>query len=385
MTSEDSTTTTGPMLCDGQPCPCTAQVVAGANHNCALRNDGSVVCWGRDQHGQLGKGRASGSDPWPHRVPLPADAEIVQIDAGAEHSCAASGDGRAWCWGRNGSGESSPGTKEPVVGPTELLGAPSLERIHTGFRFTCATAEDGRFACWGFNASSQLFDPFASTDFLVSGPHSDDALDGFVLGREHGCLWSSSELWCWGGNGDGQLGSGSVGGESAVPSLVEVDITTASAIASGDRHTCVATNEGVEVRCWGDDHEGQITGSEAGRQPVPTEVSLSAVGAVTLLASRDDTTCAWLDSGDLYCWGGQNGGHLGTDVPNDQVLFPPARVTVADEFPDEPVQLAVGNSHICVRSASERVRCWGRDNFEQLGGIDPIAGQRSVEIDVECE
>jgi hypothetical protein len=68
------------------------QVSAGQYHTCGIRTDNTLVCWGYNLYGQVGK------------VP---DGEFKQVDAGYGHACAITTDNRLYCWGRNDYGQAS--------------------------------------------------------------------------------------------------------------------------------------------------------------------------------------------------------------------------------------------------------------------------------------
>ncbi|MFK7991237.1 MAG: RCC1 domain-containing protein, partial [Sandaracinaceae bacterium] len=75
----------------------TVQLTAGANHHCARTSAGDAYCWGSNRHGQVGDGSNA-----PNRdEPRPLDLEGVQeIAAGGKHSCART-DAEVYCWGDN--------------------------------------------------------------------------------------------------------------------------------------------------------------------------------------------------------------------------------------------------------------------------------------------
>ena len=85
-------------------------VTAGASHNCALRDDGQVVCWGGNFVGQLGIGttdnRGNTADELPtDPVPLGAGRSATAVTAGDYHNCALRDDGQVVCWGHNAFGQ----------------------------------------------------------------------------------------------------------------------------------------------------------------------------------------------------------------------------------------------------------------------------------------
>ena len=67
-------------------------VSAGGSHNCAIRTDGTLACWGRNVEGQA----------------TPPGGTFTAVDAGGKHTCAIKTKGSLACWGSNASGQASP-------------------------------------------------------------------------------------------------------------------------------------------------------------------------------------------------------------------------------------------------------------------------------------
>ena len=110
------------------------RLAAGASHICALKSDGSVVCWGGNEEGQLGDGMLDhpmncmpGSSfldcsSTPVTVTLPSAA--VTIASGLEHSCAILMDGEIYCWGYNDQRQLGDGSRERQAAPVQVMGLP---------------------------------------------------------------------------------------------------------------------------------------------------------------------------------------------------------------------------------------------------------------------
>jgi alpha-tubulin suppressor-like RCC1 family protein len=79
---------------------------------------------------------------------------------------------------------------------------------------------------------------------------------------------------CWGFNGQGQLGGGTLTDESWTPVSV-IGITDASAIALGVDHTCAALRDSSAVRCWGYNGYGQLGDGRTTDRHTPVEVLVS--------------------------------------------------------------------------------------------------------------
>ncbi|MDZ7779468.1 MAG: hypothetical protein U5R14_05930 [Gemmatimonadota bacterium] len=130
-------------------------LAAGNAHTCAV-SGGQVLCWGDNRAGQLGDGTTdSRVNPTPVSE-LPDD--VVDIAAGAAHTCALLADGTAHCWGQNLHGQLGTGNTAPARSPTPVLGGLTFERIQAGGGVTCGTTVDGVDYCWGLNQSGQLGD-----------------------------------------------------------------------------------------------------------------------------------------------------------------------------------------------------------------------------------
>ena len=144
------------------------QVAAGEAHTCALDYDGSVFCWGDNSAGQLGIG--GGPDqPVPTQVAELAGRVIVEISAGAEHSCAIDEKGLAWCWGDNSAGQLGTPDKparsdEPVPVSTDTGMTGPVVDIDAGGYSTCAATTEGAAFCWGADGNGQLGDDPAFGD-----------------------------------------------------------------------------------------------------------------------------------------------------------------------------------------------------------------------------
>lgn len=125
-------------------------VVAGGAHSCALREDGTVICWGSNRSGQLGNGETGGRSLVPVKVRGLTDAVSLSVGAG-DHTCAIKKDKTAVCWGSNDAGELGSATTGPMEhGPVAVPKMKNVVSIaaHTGGH-TCAIHDGGEVTCWG--------------------------------------------------------------------------------------------------------------------------------------------------------------------------------------------------------------------------------------------
>lgn len=294
------------------------QVSAGAVHTCALRRDGSVACWGVNFDLQLGGATMDGTSPCP--VVVPGLANVAGLAAGDYHTCALISDGTVRCWGAGGLGQLGNGTANSAT-PLPVTGISNAVQIAAGGNFSCARLASGAVSCWGQNnrgqlgrASSGMGDSSAAAAEVAGLGGAASDLD---LGGSHACALVAGVARCWGNNGEGQLGDG---GGSA-------------------RHT-----------------PGDVIDT-AGGSPVPLAAAAFSAG------SRH--SCAVRPSGALVCWGSGSDGRLGnggdSNAPN------PVAVTGFDGSSLAAVAVSAGGTFACARTAQGEVRCWGLNISRQLG------------------
>lgn len=194
------------------------RLALGQDHGCALLGDSGVSCWGLDADGVLGRGSpplpAKGVKPKAVKtlVPVKGLKDVLEVAAGGEHACARLQDGTVSCWGRNHHGQLGDGTTKQARAPVAVKGLKGAVALSLGLAHSCALIEDGSVSCWGAGGAGQLGD---ETKADHAEPFAVPALVGvaeMVAGAEHVCVRMESGLvQCWGGNSHGELGSGSSG------------------------------------------------------------------------------------------------------------------------------------------------------------------------------
>jgi alpha-tubulin suppressor-like RCC1 family protein len=348
---------------------------AGSNHNCALRSDGSAWCWGSNGNGRLGDGTIlDRSTP----VAVSGLSNAVAISAGSQHTCALLSDGTARCWGWNGDGELGDGTTTEQHTPVAVSGlAYALSpAIATGLWHTCAVLSDGAAQCWGYNIYGQLGDATTTerhTPVAVSGLSNAVAI---AAGYYHTCaLLSDGTARCWGWNFYGQLGDGTTT-QRQTPVAVS-GLANAVAITAGDYHTCALLSNGT-ARCWGWNFYGQLgDGTTTQRQ---TPVAVSGLSNAVAIAAGGDHTCALLSDGTARCWGANDYGQLGDGTSTGPEMcsgsYPCSTTPVAVCAGGAPacasslsgaVAIDGGDAHTCALLSDGTARCWGWNDFGQIG------------------
>jgi alpha-tubulin suppressor-like RCC1 family protein/PKD repeat protein len=321
-------------------------VAAGGRHTCAALGDGTVQCWGRNFNGQLGDGTTDNAST-PRAVTGITTA--TAIAAGGAHTCALLADGTAQCWGNNGNGQLGSDTFSPFFNPIPdaVDGISAVMAVTAGSSHTCALLADGTVRCWGFNGFGQLGNGSladSSDPVTVSGLSTATAVSA---GSSHTCaLLADRTVQCWGA------------AFSRTP--VEVaGITTATAIAAGGSHTCARLADGT-VACWGSNSDGQLGNDSTMDSTTP--VAVHDITAATAIAAGFRHTCARLTGGTVQCWGDNQNGQLGDGTTTA------ATTPVAVSRIERAWAIAAGGSHSCAPLGyGGRVQCWGDNEYGQLG------------------
>jgi cysteine-rich repeat protein len=194
-------------------------------------------------------------------------------------------------------------------------------------------------------------------------------------GEDHTCLMlADSSIRCWGDGSHGQLGTGSTddigdGPGEMPPAPVDVGGVPVQ-LYSGNWFNIVVLNNG-QLRAWGRSNYGQLgqntfnsRGDNPGEMPPPVS---NVGGTIAQLAVGGGHACAVLVNGELHCWGWNGFGQLGLNHSNnlgDQANEMPTPVT---NVGGNVVQIGAGEAHTCALLDTNRVRCWGYNDFGQLG------------------
>jgi alpha-tubulin suppressor-like RCC1 family protein len=262
------------------------QLAHGANHACVISSyDGTVWCWGDNTHGQLGDGTTTGRTT-PAQVPSPSIAQAMQIAAAGDTTCALLSTGQVWCWGDNTHGQI------------------------------------GSDAPGGYDVSPTQTDPYAW------GPKTPTWVVGGGAGTFCGGTSSLQDsTFCWGVNGNGQVGNGG-NADMAVPYAGPpgdpIFEKGSSVVAFGTKHACVGgyfagqTSGLTPMRCFGDNTSGQLgTGNNASQL---TPATLPVQQQFGVIAANGSFTCGTVDTQHVFfnsmtmnvmCWGANDHGQLG--------------------------------------------------------------------------
>ena len=360
-TSGNSTSTTTPVAVTGLSSG-VKDVVGGHFHSCALTNAGAVLCWGRNDFGQLGIGSTANVSVPTAVVGL--SSGVTAISANGENSCALVG-GAVQCWGSSDSGQLGNGTSGAGVFsnvPVVVTGLSNMTAVASGYFHSCALSNSGGVLCWGKNTTGQLGNA-TNTDspvpVAVTGLSSGVAM--ISAGAYDTCaLTNTGAEQCWGYNGWGELGSYSAN-PTNTPLAVSGLNSGVIAISNRGQHSCALTSTGA-MQCWGQNGQGQLGNGTTYITKVPVAVTGLSSG-VSKIAAGYYHSCVVNGAGGVQCWGYNNGAVLGNGDPAYVIGYP---VTVTG-LSSGATDVAVGVLHICALTNAGTVKCWGYGSLGSLG------------------
>ncbi len=333
--------------------PVRRTIAAGGTHSCSLAGDGTAICWGGNETGQLGDGSTGRRGS----VRVAAPEPLATLSAGISHTCGIGVSGAAYCWGTNAGGQLGDGSQSARAQPIRVNTGVRLTRVVAGMAHSCALDASGALFCWGQNTYGQLGDGTRTTHSAPVRAGGARTFRSVTVGWAHTCaLTAGGTAMCWGRNSQGELGDGSTTDRSQ-PTAVAGEASF-TALAAGSSHTCGLRSDGA-VMCWGQNTNGQLGTGDSQRKTSPAAVvSDERFGAVTAGGVH---TCGLTRDGVALCWGRNTYGQLGDGTTEDRMR--PTLVVGERRF----TVITASGAHTCATAAGGGDFCWGLNLDGQLG------------------
>lgn len=337
-------------------------IVAGGSHSCALSAAGRAYCWGDNNLGQLGV--AQGIELAKSPIKVSTDVVFTSLAAGGLHTCGLTVSGDAYCWGFNRSGQL--GSLTQLTTPTRVSGGvPPMMQLSAGANHTCGLTRAGVVYCWGDNTFGQIGDGIDRSATAQIG--SVATPEPVAIGGERRFVavtatWSSTcaiatsgETYCWGSNGDRELGSQTtarcrIEGDpyespgiydapcSSTPVRVDIGVRLTSLTAYTTDWCGISVDS--ELWCWG-------AGLTSPRVAAPRRFAKAWV--------IEHVACALERGGSVSCWGPWYQPGVERRAPYGEGLA--------------LVDLSSTSAHTCgvLNAARREAFCWGANYRGEIG------------------
>ncbi len=327
------------------------QVAAGNAAACALMDDGTARCWGRNNRGEHGIEPSDIDAATAVAVPGVKDGTDIWMggDSGSsgDMACVRTKAGAISCWGSRANKPKIDGKKWTSAAEeiTELKGAKDLA-LGGGTQY--AILPDGSVMAWGSPAFNALGD--GDTNSFDKGLTKVPGVSGataLAAGQNHACaLLGDGTVTCW----------GYVTPKQAPKKIEGLSGVVALGAGSGNSDTCAVTKD-KKVQCWG---EQQKPSEEAG------------LADATLVRARNHK-CAMSGDGSVRCWGYNDRGQVGTG----EVKGSNGKKDPVVEL-GKAVHMDVGSNFACAALDDGSAKCWGWNHRGQLGNGTLIDAAKPV-------
>ncbi len=367
------------------------QLAGSGDTTYALREDGSVVGWGKHEHGQLGANPTLVDSPYrANPTPIPLPGRVQQIASGGDSGFALMEDGRLLAWGK-GLALGTGGGRAPTSAQRASANGDDALRVIDQAQSTVDNARRASRGDLGGAASalrgllqpptrSQATPAAASPANLPPPSDSLVPVEVPLRGVKHIhangnlaiALMQDGTLRAWGTRASGRVGDGLSNkrwGESSAPALTPVVVPGADGIVQvsiGASHVLALRNDG-RVLSWGSNKYGQL-----GRQPVQE----AALDTPALVEGIDDAvhvsagdfmvSMAVRRDGSLWVWGSRNMAQFGNGEADNGRYEWDANPRVVPGVRDA-VQVVIGGLNVIARLSDGSLMGWGNTDWGNLG------------------
>jgi alpha-tubulin suppressor-like RCC1 family protein len=296
-----------------------SQVSVGGYHTAGIKTDGTLWLWGKNSYGTVGDNTAvrksspiqtiSGGSNW------------QKVACGYNHTAAIKTDGTLWLWGRNNLGSNGALGDNTVThksSPVQTVsGGTNWKQISCGNNYTAAIKLDGTLWCWGNNGSGVLGDntvtnrssPVQTVTFTTDWQKLD-------CGAFHiAAIKTDGTLWLWGNNTQGQLGDNTTVRKSSPIQTISGG-TNWKQVACGYFHTAAIKLDGT-LWCWGYNLYGQVGDNTISYKSSPVQTVAGGNNWKQTDCGSYHSAAIKLD-GTLWCWGYNPQGSLGDNTTADK-------------------------------------------------------------------
>lgn len=350
---------------------------------CGIATTGEAYCWGNKGLGLLGTGQT-------YRTREPMKVALTDVIAADRSSwsmaCSLTGDNKLWCWENilPVTGYVDWEANQKVASPVQI--ALPTGKVYTnvgvGSDFVCVLTSDGDVYCLGENYRGQLGDGTfnsSTTNWVKAVAPTGVTFTSLTTGLQHSCaMGSDGAPYCWGANEEGRLGIGNTADAGAPAAVLIPTGVTFADVQAAYTHTCAPATNGA-VYCWGGNQSGELgTGTTGSGSSVPTQVQTTI--ALSKVAVGGYTSCALAADGAAYCWGAGDQGQLGNNARSNSST--PVLVAGLHAFD----RLYLAGNLSCGVKLDGSAMCWGTNWDGQMGNgtsnqeLTPVAAYTGLQV-----
>lgn len=235
--------------------------------------------------------------------------------------------------------------------------------VSMGDHDTCLVMRSGKVKCWGGNGNGQLGTgntttseiPITASGLSLSGVGAGDFAVSIAAVWGHTCGYFKSGFKCWGDQTNGKLGNGLIAAASVLSPVAVGTLggKTVKKFNAGDQHSCAVFTDG-SLKCWGLNTNGQLGDGTTVTNAAGVSPNLGA--SVSEFSCNDFSSCAITANKDLKCWG-----TLLTGSSSPSTIATNAAFIASGDGGDSGPEFA------CFVNNNQNAYCFGTNASGQLG------------------
>lgn len=372
-------------------------VSAAEDYTVAIRYDGTLWAWGRNNHGQLGDGTTVDKNV-PTQIGTLTD--WVQVSAKGGHTVAVTKNGYLYAWGKNDYGQLGDGTTTERHISTRI-GTATWKAAYAGDGFTIGISLNNSNTIWGWgnNDKAQLGNdpsnlPSSLVPVQIIGPRKNIIKEIYTyptwydvgVGKDYfvGICYDINTAYpvalptdpedknivVWGNNLYGQLGTGNLDRVDEPLIITELDIVTDPTreikkfekITTGNHHTMALKRDG-SLWAWGNNTHGElgVDPNVASSYNEPTQLFSTDVW-IDIMAGENFSVGIKSD-GTLWTWGANDKGQLGNGVTGTGSWQPVQEASLSTNWD----KVSAGDKFVFGIKKDGSMWAWGDNEYGQLG------------------
>jgi len=246
---------------------CWKSVMAGHRTAYAIKDDGTLWAWGKNNFGQMGNSSITDFS-LPTQIGFDTDwSEIATID-NSNHALILKTDGSLWGWGWNDNGQIGNGTNVSTSSPIQIGTDKNWKSVACGFSHTLALKTDGSLWTWGSNSNGELGLSSLIDYNIPTKVGNDNDWASIAAGYNSSfAIKINGTLWGWGKNDKGQLGNGTyMVNINYTPTQIGGD-TNWKKISTGTDKVSAIKTDGTLWE-WGERYESYSGGPQYQKTPI---------------------------------------------------------------------------------------------------------------------
>ncbi|XP_078088320.1 RCC1 and BTB domain-containing protein 2-like isoform X4 [Mustelus asterias] len=280
------------------------------NETLYVTEDDEVFAFGTNCSGCLGTGDIQ-STIEPKKIDVLCGKKIIHLSYGSgPHVVLTTSDGEVYAWGNNGYSQLGNGTTTQGLSPCQVstnLLHKKVTEVACGSHHSMVLTSDGEVYAWGYNNCGQVGSGSTSnqpTPRRVTSCLQNKVVATVACGQSSSmAVLDNGEVYGWGYNGNGQLGLGSNGNQPTPCRLAALQGIHVCQIVCGYAHTLALTDEG-SLYSWGANAYGQLGSGVKSNQSCPVQIIVDRERIVEIAACHSThTSAAKTQGGQVYMWG----------------------------------------------------------------------------------